>query len=73
MAETDYKITVEFPLKQIIETTGESKKTVKEIVVLGNRIPIGSARGCEGLPAKKEEKELYFLWIRLPIKRLWKI
>ena len=70
MAETDYKITVEFPLKQIIETTGESKKTVKEIVVLGNRIPIGSARGCEGLPAKKEEKELYFLWIRLPIKEI---
>lgn len=70
MAETDYEITVEFPLEQVIETTGGVKKSVKEIVILGKSISFGSSRGCEGLPSEKEEKELYFLWIRLPIKEL---
>lgn len=70
MAETDYEITVEFPLEQVIETTGGVKKLVKGIEIMGLSIPLGSSRGCEGLPAEKEEKELYFLWIRLPIKEL---
>lgn len=70
MAETDYEITVEFPLEQVIETTGGVKKSVKGIEIMGLSIPLGSSRGCEGLPAEKEEKELYFLWIRLPIKEL---
>lgn len=68
MAETDYEITVEFPLEQVIETTGGVKKSVKGIEIMGLSIPLGSSRGCEELPAEKEEKELYFLWIRLPIK-----
>lgn len=68
MAETDYEITVEFPLEQVIETTGGVKKSVKGIEIMGLSIPLGSSRGCEGLPSEKEEKELYFLWIRLPIK-----
>lgn len=70
MAETDYEITVEFPLEQVIETTGGVKKSVKGIEIMGLSIPLGSSRGCEGLPAEKEEKELYFLWVRLPIKEL---
>lgn len=70
MAETDYEITVEFPLEQVIETTGGVKKSVKGIEIMGFSIPLGSSRGCEELPAEKEEKELYFLWIRLPIKEL---
>lgn len=70
MAETDYEITVEFPLEQVIETTGGVKKSVKGIEIMGLRIPLGSSRGCEELPAEKEEKELYFLWIRLPIKEI---
>ena len=70
MAETDYEITVEFPLEQVIETTGSVKKSVKGIEIMGLSIPLGSSRGCEGLPAEKEEKELYFLWVRLPIKEL---
>lgn len=70
MAETDYEITVEFPLEQVIETTGGVKKSVKGIEIMGLSIPLGSSRGCEELPAEKEEKELYFLWIRLPIKEL---
>lgn len=68
MAETDYEITVEFPLEQVIETTGGVKKSVKGIEIMGLSIPLGSSRGCEELPAEKEEKELYFLWVRLPIK-----
>ena len=68
MAETDYEITVEFPLEQVIETTGGVKKSVKGIEIMGLSIPLGSSRGCEELPAEKEEKELYFLWIRLPVK-----
>ncbi len=68
MAETDYEITVEFPMEQIVETTSGIKKSVREIEVMGLHIPLGSSRGCEGLPSEKEEKELYFLWIRLPIK-----
>lgn len=68
MAETDYEITVEFPLEQVIETTGGVKKSVKGIEIMGLSIPLGSGRGCEELPAEKEEKELYFLWIRLPVK-----
>ena len=70
MAETDYEITVEFPLEQVIETTGGVKKSVKGIEIMGLSIPFGSSRGCEELPAEKEEKELYFLWVRLPIKEL---
>lgn len=70
MAETDYEITVEFPLEQVIETIGGVKKSVKGIEIMGLSIPLGSSRGCEELPAEKEEKELYFLWIRLPIKEL---
>lgn len=70
MAETDYEITVELPLEQVIETTGGVKKSVKGIEIMGLSIPLGSSRGCEGLPAEKEEKELHFLWIRLPIKEL---
>lgn len=70
MAETDYEITVEFPLERVIETTGGVKKSVKGIEIMGLSIPLGSSRGCEELPAEKEEKELYFLWIRLPIKEL---
>lgn len=70
MAETDYEITVEFPLEQVIETTGGVKKSVKGIEIMGLSIPLGSSRGCEELPAEKEEKGLYFLWIRLPIKEL---
>lgn len=70
MAETDYEITVEFPLEQVIETTGGVKKSVKGIEIMGLSIPLGSSRGCEELPAEKEEKELYFLWIRLPIKEI---
>lgn len=70
MAETDYEITVEFPLEQVIETTGGVKKSVKGIEIMGLGILLGSSRGCEELPSEKEEKELYFLWIRLPIKEL---
>lgn len=70
MAETDYEITVEFPLEQVIETTGGVKKSVKGIEIMGLSIPLGSNRGCEELPAEKEEKELYFLWIRLPVKEI---
>lgn len=70
MAETDYEITVEFPLEQVIETTGGVKKSIKGIEIMGLSIPLGSSRGCEELPAEKEEKELYFLWIRLPVKEI---
>lgn len=70
MAETDYEITAEFPLEQVIETTGGVKKSVKRIEIMGLSIPLGSSRGCEELPAKKKEKELYFLWIRLPVKEI---
>ena len=70
MAETDYEITVEFPLEQVIETTGGVKKSVKGIEIMGLSIPLGSSRGCEELPAEKEEKELHFLWIRLPVKEI---
>lgn len=70
MAETEYEITVEFPLEQVIETTGGVKKSVKGFEIMGLSIPLGSSRGCEELPAEKEEKELYFLWIRLPVKEI---
>lgn len=57
-------------MEQVIEATDGVKKAVKEIEIMGLSIPIGSSRGCDGLPAEKEEKELYFLWIRLPIKEI---
>ena len=40
------------------------------LISVGLSIPLGSSRGCEELPAEKEEKELYFLWIRLPVKEV---
>ena len=70
MAETEYEIMVEFPLEQKTEMADGIKKTVKEVEIVGKRIPFGSSRGCDGLPQEKEEKQLYFLWIRLPIKEI---
>ena len=43
---------------------------MKEVEIVGKRIPFGISRGCDGLPQEKEEKQLYFLWIRLPIKEI---
>lgn len=67
LAETDYKISVEFPLKQIIENTREVKKTIKEIEILGMSVPLGNKSKYNELPMQSSERQLYFLWIKLPV------
>ena len=67
MAETDYSITVEFPMEQVISEKNGIKKEVGEIRVLGLKIKYGSDKNCEGLPFETDEKDLYFFWLKLPI------
>lgn len=67
IAETDYCIEVEFPLEQTLTSQGKNIKTVTEIEFLGSVFRIGSHKKTEELIKEKEEKTLYFLWIKLPI------
>ncbi|MBQ6801514.1 MAG: sporulation protein YqfD [Oscillospiraceae bacterium] len=67
IAETDYCIEVEFPLEQTLTSQGKNIKTVTEIEFLGSVFRIGSHKNTEELIKEKEEKTLYFLWIKLPI------
>lgn len=67
IAETDYTIEVEFPLEQTIRSRGEIRKTILEIQFLGIGFRFGNEKGLEELPFEKEEKELRFFWIQLPI------
>ncbi len=67
MAETDYSLTVEFPMEQVLTEKGKVKKEVGEITVLGLKIKYGSDKGCEDLPYETDSKDLYFFWLKLPI------
>lgn len=67
LAETDYEISVEFPLKQVIENARDVKKTIKEIEILGLSIPLGNKNKYTALPAQCVERQLRFLWIELPV------
>lgn len=67
MAETDYSITVEFPMEQVLTEKGRVKKETGELTILGMKIKYGSDKNCDGLPFEKEEKNLYFFWLKLPI------
>ncbi|MBQ2861522.1 MAG: sporulation protein YqfD, partial [Oscillospiraceae bacterium] len=67
IAETDYCIEVEFPLEQTLTSQGKNIKTVTEIEFLGSVFRIGSHKNTEELIKEKEEKTLYFLWIKFPV------
>lgn len=68
MAETDYSITVEFPMEQVLTERGGVKKEVGELTVLGLKIKYGSDKNCGGLPFEADEKDLYFFWLKLPVR-----
>jgi len=67
VAETDYCIEVEFPLEQTLISRGKNIKTVTEIEFFGSVFRIGNHKNTEELIKEKEEKTLYFLWIKLPV------
>ncbi len=67
-AETDYNISVEYPLEEKIQKIDKIKKKIYEINFLGFSFNIGNGKGCEGLPSDISEKNLSFFGIKLPIK-----
>ncbi len=67
IAETDYNIEVELPLEQKTIQKGKLYKTVYTVSFLGKEFNIGNDRKTEGLPFVKEEKQLCFFWIKLPV------
>ncbi len=67
IAETDYSIEAEFPLEQTVVKRGGVCCRITEIDVLGIKIRLGNPPKNTELPFEKEEKELYFFWIKLPI------
>lgn len=67
IAESDYSITAEFPLEQFVKSKGNLKKTVYEIKILGIDFKLGKQNNSNDTIIEKEEKTLYFFWIKLPI------
>ncbi len=67
MAETDYSITVEFPMEQVLVEKDKIKTEVGEVSILGMKIKYGNSKGCEDLPYETDSKDLYFFWLKLPI------
>lgn len=67
IAETDYKIEVEFPFEQILEKTDHTKDIISEIDFLG--FIFNFKNNDDDFQIIDEHEEyLYFLWIKLPIK-----
>lgn len=66
-AETDYNISVEYPLEEKIQKIDKIKKQIYEINFLGFSFNFGNSKGLEGLPNDSSEKNLSFLGIKLPI------
>ncbi len=67
IAETDYYIKIEFPLKQKLEYKGNLRKKVLEIDFMGMVFKIGNNKKTDRLIAEREEMQLRFLWIKLPV------
>ncbi len=67
IAETDYKITVEFPLEEKILKKDRLKKEIYEIIFLGNKICFGNHEKYSAFPSEKNAEKLKFFWIELPI------
>ena len=67
LAETDYKLDVEFPFKEIIKTKGKKEKVVYDINFLGKNFKFGKHNNSSDFLFSKESKQIYFLWIKLPI------
>lgn len=68
LAETDYKLNVEFPFKEIIKTKGKKEKVVYDIDFLGKNLKFGKHNNSSDFLSSKESKQIYFLCIKLPIK-----
>lgn len=67
IAETDYSIEVEFPLEQIIEKKGNIKKKTYKFNFMGFEFALGKVNDQCDYIIEEEERDLYFLWIKLPI------
>lgn len=67
IAETDYGITVSFPMNQTIEKRGNLKRKTAEIEVLGAKIILGKSKNNRNYVTETEEKQLCFFWIKLPV------
>ena len=67
LAETDYKLDVEFPFKEIIKIKGKKEKVVYDIDFLGKNLKFGKHNNSSDFLSSKESKQIYFLWIKLPI------
>jgi len=67
-AETDYEITVAFPLEQILFLRGEKTDSAYLLTFLGREIPLplGPVKN-EPYYLKTEMKDLFFFHIKLPI------
>ena len=66
-AKTDYNITVEFPFEQTYTVTDEKSSKIFKLIILGKEINFYKNIKNE-LPNTTEEKDIFFLGIKLPIK-----
>ncbi len=64
-AETDYSLEVSFPMEQVIKEKGTLKSTVTKVKVFGKTLTFGKPK--ENCFIEESEKDLYFLWLRLPV------
>lgn len=67
IAETDYVITAEFPLEQIIEKKVGIKAKSYDIEILGLVFHLGNSEKYKELPKETKREKLCFLWIEMPI------
>ncbi|MBR5309633.1 MAG: sporulation protein YqfD [Oscillospiraceae bacterium] len=67
IAETDYVITAEFPLEQIIEKKVGIKAKSYDIEILGLVFHFGNSEKYKELPKETKREKLCFLWIEMPI------
>jgi len=70
IAETDYIITVEFPLEEKIFKKDGLKKKVYETIFLGKKICFGNHEEFIDLPSEKNIEKIKFFGLELPVTRI---
>lgn len=67
IAETDYNMEIEFPLKEKILKKNKLEKTTFIVSVLGKKYYFGYNKNGDYLSLQTNEKQINFLWLKLPI------
>lgn len=68
IAKTDYIMEVNFPIEQTLKEKGKRIKRVFVLEILGKKIKFWGTDKYNELFCDTEEKNLYFFWLKLPVK-----